>query len=39
VGTIHILAGDVASVTVSGVTFRLQGTPGERVAFTFQKRQ
>ena len=37
-GTIRILAGDVASVTSSTVTFRLQGIPGERVAFTLVRK-
>jgi hypothetical protein len=30
---IRVLAGEVANVTGEAVTFRLQGTPGERVAF------
>ena len=38
VGNIRVLAGDAVSVTTSAVTFRLQGTPGERVAFTFVKK-
>jgi hypothetical protein len=37
-GTIRILSGDVVSVTSNSVTFRLQGTPGERVAFTFLRK-
>ena len=31
---IHVVAGEAVSVTGSSVTFRLQGKPGERVAFT-----
>ena len=37
-GSIHVLAGQVVNVAASSITFRLQGAPGERVAFTFQKK-
>jgi hypothetical protein len=38
VGEIRVISGDVAQVSPSSVTFRLQGRVGERVVFTFQKR-
>jgi hypothetical protein len=38
VGHIRVLAGDAVSVTGSAVTFRLQGTPGERVAFVLVRK-
>jgi hypothetical protein len=34
---IHVVAGEAVSVTGSSVTFRLQGKPGERVAFTIAR--
>ena len=34
---IHVVAGEAVSVTGSSVTFRLQGKPGERVAFTISR--
>jgi len=34
-GSIRVLSGEVSSVAATSVTFRLTGTPGERVAFTF----
>jgi hypothetical protein len=37
-GSIRVVAGDVASVAASSVSFRLKGTPGERIAFTFEKK-
>jgi hypothetical protein len=37
-GAIRILAGEVASLTRDAVTFRLQGTPGERVAFDIVRK-
>jgi PKD domain-containing protein len=37
-GSIRVLAGDAVTVAASAVTFRLRGTPGERIAFTFDKR-
>jgi hypothetical protein len=37
-GSIHVIAGEVVSVAATSVTFRLHGTPGERVAFTFVKK-
>jgi hypothetical protein len=37
-GTVQVLTGDVVSVTSNTVTFRLQGIPGERVAFTFVRK-
>jgi len=38
-GSIRVLAGDVESISATAVTFRLKGTPGERVAFTFAKKK
>jgi hypothetical protein len=35
---IQVIAGDVVALTTSSVTFRLQGKPGERVAFTVDRR-
>jgi hypothetical protein len=35
-GSLRVVAGDVAAVTADAVTFRLKGTPGERVVFTFE---
>jgi hypothetical protein len=35
-GSLRVVAGDVAVVTGDAVTFRLKGTPGERVVFTFE---
>ena len=35
-GSLRIVAGDVVAVTGNAVTFRLRGTPGERVVFTFE---
>jgi hypothetical protein len=37
-GSIRVLAGDAVTVAASAVTFRLKGTPGERIAFTFDKK-
>jgi len=37
-GSIRVVAGDVASVAASSITFHLKGTPGERIAFTFDKK-
>jgi hypothetical protein len=37
-GSIHVLSGDVSSLAGSRVTFRLKGTPGERVSFTFLRK-
>ena len=37
-GSIRVLAGEVVNVAASSITFRLQGTPGERVSFTFEKK-
>jgi PKD domain len=37
-GSIRVLAGNAQSVGPTSVTFLLKGTPGERVAFTFQKK-
>jgi len=36
VGSLRVVAGEVAAVTGDAVTFRLKGTPGERVVFTFE---
>jgi hypothetical protein len=37
-GSIRVLAGDVASVAASSITFHIKGIPGERIAFTFDKK-
>jgi PKD domain len=37
-GSIRVLAGEVVNIAASSITFRLTGTAGERVAFTFQKK-
>src|SRR5205823_2658459 len=37
-GSIHVIAGEVVSVAATSVTFRLHGTAGERVVFTFLKK-
>jgi hypothetical protein len=37
-GTLRVVAGDVALVSDTAVVFRMRGTPGERVVFTFRKR-
>jgi hypothetical protein len=37
-GSIRVLAGDVVTVAATSITFRLKGTPGERIAFIFDKR-
>jgi hypothetical protein len=37
-GSIRVLAGEVEAVGATAVTFKLKGTPGERVAFTFLKK-
>ena len=37
-GTIRVLAGEIESIGVTAVTFKLRGTPGERIVFTFQKK-
>ena len=37
-GTIRVLAGDVVTVAATSISFRLKGTPGERIAFTFDKK-
>lgn len=36
VGSLRVVAGEVAAVTGDAVTFRLKGAPGERVVFTFE---
>ncbi len=35
-GSLRVVAGEAAAVTGDAVTFRLKGTPGERVVFTFE---
>jgi hypothetical protein len=35
-GTIRVVAGEVALVTESAIVFRLKGKPGERVVFSFR---
>jgi hypothetical protein len=37
-GSIHVLAGDVSTVAATSISFRLKGTPGERISFTFEKQ-
>ena len=37
-GSIRVLAGEIESIGASAVTFKLKGTPGERIAFTFVKK-
>ena len=35
-GSLRLIAGEVAAITGDSITFRLKGTPGERVVFTFK---
>jgi hypothetical protein len=37
-GSIRVLAGEVESIGGTAVTFKLKGTPGERLALTFVKK-
>src|SRR6185436_12521196 len=37
-GSLRVVAGEVALVTESSVTFQLRGQAGERLAFTFRAR-
>jgi len=37
-GSIRVLAGEIESIGATAVTFKLKGTPGERLAFTFVKK-
>jgi hypothetical protein len=37
-GSLRVIAGQAALVTVDAVVFRLKGQPGERVVFTFRSR-
>jgi PKD domain-containing protein len=37
-GSIRVVAGEAVDMSESSITFRLKGTPGERIAFTFDKR-
>jgi hypothetical protein len=37
-GSVRVIAGDVALVTADSVVFRLRGTSGERVVFTFETK-
>jgi hypothetical protein len=37
-GSIRLLGGQIESIAATSVTFRLKGTPGERIAFTFDKK-
>jgi len=37
-GSIRVVAGEAVAVSESSISFRLKGTPGERIAFTFDKR-
>lgn len=38
-GSLRLIAGDVALITADSITFRLKGTPGERVVFSFKTRR
>jgi len=37
-GSIRVLAGNAVTVGASAITFRLKGTPGERIVFTFDRK-
>jgi hypothetical protein len=37
-GSLRVVAGDVVTLGATSVTFRLGGNPGERIAFTFDKK-
>jgi hypothetical protein len=37
-GSIRVVAGEVVTMAEGSVTFRLKGTPGERIAFTFDRK-
>jgi PKD domain-containing protein len=37
-GSIRVMAGEVVTIAEGSVTFRLKGTPGERIALTFEKK-
>jgi len=37
-GSIRVIAGEVVGIAATSISFRLKGTPGERIAFTFEKR-
>jgi PKD domain-containing protein len=37
-GSLRVLVGEVVNIAASSITFRLRGTPGERVSFTFEKK-
>jgi hypothetical protein len=37
-GSLRVIAGDAVDVSGSSISFRLKGTPGERVAFVFAQR-
>jgi hypothetical protein len=37
-GGIRVLSGEVVTVAATSISFRLKGTPGERIAFTFDKK-
>jgi hypothetical protein len=37
-GSLNVLAGDAVDVTATGITFRLSGRAGERIAFTFASK-
>jgi hypothetical protein len=36
--SLRVIAGDAVEISGSSISFRLKGTPGERVAFTFEQR-
>lgn len=37
-GSLRVIAGDAVEISGSSISFRLKGTPGERVAFEFEQR-
>jgi hypothetical protein len=37
-GSLRVIAGDVAMVTADSIVFRMRGTPGERVVFSFEAK-
>jgi hypothetical protein len=36
-GSIRVIAGEAVEIGSTAITFRLKGTPGERIAFTFRR--
>ena len=37
-GSLRVISGEAAELGATSVVFRLRGTPGERLAFTFLKK-